>query len=205
MIYPEHSKLYKLFFDLYTSLIIKSDFKNLKLEVQDIGHYDQLPLLVIANHYSWWDGFFHYHLNNVLFKKKYHVMMLEEQLKKRMFLTKLGIFGVKKGTRDALRSLEFANQLLKVKDNMLLIFPQGKIESQHTHEFVFESGAEKLISNNPDIKVVFVASLIDYFSERKPVATFYIKTFYPIEGKSIEGCYNCFYTECFQKQLLRAY
>ncbi|MBC7391202.1 MAG: lysophospholipid acyltransferase family protein [Opitutaceae bacterium] len=204
MIYPKHSKLYKLFFDFYTSIIIKSDFKSFHIETEYEENYSEKPLLVIANHFSWWDGFLHYHLNNVHFKKKYHVMMLEEQLQKRMFLTRLGIFSVKKGSRDALKSLEFANQLLKQCENMLLIFPQGKIESQHKHVFQFEGGIEKLVANNPTIKVVFAVSLIDYFSERKPEARFYLKTISLRSGKTIQEEFNNFYKESLEKQYLLA-
>ena len=200
MIYPKHSKLYNLFFNFYFSQIIKSDFKSFLIEEENAEEYSDKPLLVIANHFSWWDGFLHYHLNNVHFKKKYHVMMLEVQLQKRMFLTKLGVFGVKKGTRDALQSLEFANQLLKQCENMLLIFPQGKIESQHKHEFNFEGGVEKLVANNLNIKVVFAVSLIDYFSERKPEARFYLKTINLPPEKTIKEEFNSFYNDCLQKQ-----
>ena len=200
MILPNHNKLYKLFFDFCASLIIKSDFKSIIIDVIGNENIQDKSLLVIANHFSWWDGILHYHLSNIFFKKKFHVLMLEDQLKKRMFLTKLGVFGVKKGTRDTIKFMNLAKQLLRHNDNMLLIFPQGKIESHHKQEFSFESGASKLIEKNPGVQVIFSVILIDYFSERKPVAKFYIKYLKENTIDSIEADYNVFYKECLQKQ-----
>lgn len=201
MVYPSHNKIVRLFFDFYTSWIINADFESFQVE-GDLPSLADKPLLIIANHFSWWDGFFQYQLNNTRYKKRFHVMMLEEQLSKRMFLTKLGVFGVKKGTRDAMTSLAFAAKILEKKENMLLIFPQGKIESMHECDFRFESGVERLIAKSKNINVVFVATLVDYFSERKPTVINYLKLYSPI-GEDVASDYNKFYTNSMANLKMR--
>lgn len=201
MIYPKHNRLVKLFFDFYTKWILKSDFDDFKIygEVPDL---DSKPLLVISNHFSWWDGFFIYRLNNLVFKKLFHVMMLEEELQKRLFLTGLGVFGVKKGSRDAVRSLQFSKELLQQRENMVLIFPQGKIESHHKHHFRFEKGIQKLVDSGADFNIVFVVSLIDGFYERKLVANLYMKytSLNSSEKLDLEKSFNAFFAESLAAQ-----
>lgn len=200
MIYPRHHWLYRLFFKWYTKTIIRQTFKEFRIEGQLAG-YEGKPLLVLANHFSWWDGFFHFHLNELVFRKRYHVMMLEEELIQRLFLTKVGVFGVRKGTKGALQSLQFAGQLLKDPQNMVLLFPQGKIESHHQHTFHFERGIERLLATAPDIQVVFVASFVDYFFDRKPIATHYLRSVSNLntQGKP-EEAFHAFFQECLEKQ-----
>ncbi len=201
MIYPKHNRLVKLFFDFYTKWILKSDFDDFKIhgEVPDL---DSKPLLVISNHYSWWDGFFIYQLNNLVFKKLFHVMMLEEELQKRLFLRGLGVFGVKKGSKDAVRSLQFSKELLTQRENMVLIFPQGKIESHHKHQFRFEKGIQKLVDSGADFNIVFVASLIDGFYERKLAVHLYMNynSCYSDEKIDLEKSFNAFFAESLATQ-----
>ncbi len=54
-------------------------------------------------------------------------MMLEEQLRKRMYLNKSGGYSVRKGSRSILKSLDYTAELLKEKKSLVLMFPQGKI------------------------------------------------------------------------------
>lgn len=129
-------------------------------------------------------------------------MMLEEELQKRLFLRGLGVFGVKKGSRDAIRSLQFSKELLKQHENMVLIFPQGKIESHHKHLFRFEKGIQKLVDSEADFNIVFVASLIDGFYEKKLAASLYMKnvSIKSDEKLDLEKSFNAFFAESLAAQ-----
>ncbi|MBY0427423.1 MAG: hypothetical protein K2Q22_17440, partial [Cytophagales bacterium] len=50
-------------------------------------------LLVLGNHFSWWDPFLIAYLC-IPFRKQHHVMMLEEELAIRKALTYAGAFGI---------------------------------------------------------------------------------------------------------------
>ncbi len=71
--------------------------------------------------------------------------MLEEQLRKHMYLNKAGGFSVRKGSRSIVESLGYTAELLNDKNNLVLMFPQGRIESMHKQDFVFEKGIEYVL------------------------------------------------------------
>jgi 1-acyl-sn-glycerol-3-phosphate acyltransferase len=191
MIQARHHWFYVSFFRWYTKFIIHKDFKSVTVH----GNYKDLnlPLLVISNHFSWWDGFFIYYLNSRCFGKKYHVMMLEEQLQDRLFLNKAGAFSIQKNSRSSIGSINYTAKLLENPGNMVLLFPQGEIQSKYWYPVVFEKGWFKILKKvkNP-IQVVFVASLIDYFSNRKPLLNMYIHEYPHTNDFSFNHLYNTF-------------
>lgn len=186
------------FFDFYSKFKLNAHFKK----IQYIGKYvdSNLPVLIISNHFSWWDGFIQLQLNNKFLHRKFHVIMLEEQLKKYMILNKAGCFSVKKNSRDILESLKYCNQLLNDKNNMLLIFPQGETQSIYTDEFKFEKGLGYVLKNQTsDIQVIFNINLIDYYSDAKPTLSIYYKQTTITKTTNIneiEMLFNSYAKEC---------
>lgn len=203
MIYraSHHFFLYN-FFRLYSVWKTKHCFHRVYLDCQ----YTEkgLPVLLISNHFSWWDGFWAVWLNEKVFHRLFWFMMLEEQLKKNMFLNKAGGYSVRKGTRSVAETINYTADLLSDSGNLVLIFPQGEISSMHTREFIFERGVGHIISRcgNP-VHIVFVANLIDYFSSPKPGLYMYVQE-YTGEDLSVKGLqdeYNRFFTKCLSENL----
>ena len=130
-------------------------------------------------------------------------MMQEEQLKKNWFFNYTGGFPVSTNPRKAIDSIHYAAELLKNPNNLVLLFPQGKIESMHRHEFVFQKGIERLANTvNNDIQLVFLACLVDYYSFSKPTVNAYLSLYSEsYTRKEIQGAYNNFYNSCLLKQL----
>lgn len=168
----------------------------------DTGH----PTLMIANHFSWWDGFIQNRINNHYYKRKFHVMMLEEQLVKYKILNKGGAFSIRKQSRDMVHSLNYCIDLLQHPKNLVLIFPQGRIESIYTPEFRFEHGLDYLFKRiGNDFQFIFNINLTDYFSDRKPTLSIYVKPFLFPTGnclvvETIEKAFNEFYHTCKLQQ-----
>lgn len=161
-------------------------------------------VLVIANHVSWWDGFWVEYLNQKLLQRKFHFMMLENQLKKHWYFRYTGGYSVKKKSRSIIDSINYSIKLLQQCGNMVLIFPQGEIHSIHNDVLVFDKGVERIINKiAPKTQVVFVVNLIDYLSNRKPKLYIYVKPFLAQELQYIntENEYNVFYKKAlnFQK------
>ena len=111
MIPARHTRFHTCFFRWYTEIRLKRNFSRIIVH-HPIPDITSKPLLIIGNHYSWWDGFFILWLNNRFWHKKFHVMMLEEQLRQNMILNKTGAFSIRRGSRDALESLKYANGIL---------------------------------------------------------------------------------------------
>jgi len=87
---------------------------------------------------------------------------------------------------------------------MVLIFPQGEIQSLHNQNILFEKGVERVLKNKENaVQVVFLANLVDYFSNPKPSIYFHIHEYMERDFhlQSIQENYNRFYAESVRKQM----
>ena len=74
-----------------------------------------LPVLLISNHISWWDGFWAMYINLKVLKRKFHFMMLEEQLRKYWFFNYTGGFSVNKKSKVFLKHSIIRRNCFKTK------------------------------------------------------------------------------------------
>jgi len=187
-----HNFIIYNFFKLYTLVKIRRHFKKVIIEGEITDH--KKPILLISNHISWWDGFWAMYLNLKIFRRKLYFMMLKDQLERFWFFKYSGGYPVMKGTKSIIETLNYTGKLLSDGHNLVLIFPQGKIQSVYQDVFSFESGVEKIIRDNPGIQVVMVVYLLDYYSNPKPTLFIYLREFHGSSEK-IEEEYNDFYSE----------
>ena len=199
MIQAKHTRIHHLFFRHYIRCILKKDFREFGIT----GSFEDrdMPVLIIGNHFSWWDGFIAYELNNSIFRRRFHIMMLEEQLSRYMFFRHLGAFSIKPGSRSALESIHYAGEFLRDKNNLLILFPQGKIQSLHNDRIEFRRGWFRILKDpaNP-VHVLFMANFVDYLSHRKPSLSINIETYPPTSGFVFDDISNNYY-EFFQRSL----
>lgn len=185
----------------YSDLIIRIRFKKVVLN----GEFPdkKLPVLLVANHISWWDGFWAAYLNKKVFGRKLHFMMLEKQLQKYTLFKYAGGFSVNKNSRNLSESVAYATELLKDPGNVVLLFPQGKIQSMHIKSFKFEKGLEHILKRcrNP-LHVIFLVNLTDYFSNPRPVLYMYFSEYSKpaFDIESLGENYKIFYGQCIEKQ-----
>lgn len=190
------------FFRLYS---VWRTYRNFhKVTINGTFSDKQLPVLLLSNHFSWWDGFWAVFLNEKIFHRLFHFMMLEEQLKKNFFFTRTGGFSIKKGSRSIIETIDYTAGLLSDRKNIVLLFPQGEIQSMHVPEINFEKGIEHIIRKvNNKLHIVFLVNIIDYFSEQKPGLYMYFKE-YQRESFSTEVLqqeFNLFYNEAVSENL----
>ncbi|MDD2530011.1 MAG: 1-acyl-sn-glycerol-3-phosphate acyltransferase [Bacteroidales bacterium] len=161
------------------------------------------PILLISNHVSWWDGFWAMYINLKLFKKKFYFMMHENQLLKYKFFNQTGGFSINNQYRHIIDSINYSSSILDDKNNLLVIYPQGEINSIYQSEFVFKRGIEKIIKEK-DISLIFSANLIDYFSCPKPSVYIYLEQYLgDYNLRDIQKAYNDFYKNSTEKQIHR--
>lgn len=128
-------------------------------------------VLLLCNHFSWWDGF----LSNLTavdsLKRRYHVMMQQDQFVKHWVFRFIGAYSIKKGSREMIASLQYSAKLLDDPRNMIVIFPQGELFSNHETNIHVEKGVFKLMEYiKGPCQIVYQAILIDYFESHKPRA-----------------------------------
>ncbi len=190
------------FFKLYTLWKIRRNFHGVKIS----GEYSEKkePLLVVANHFSWWDGFWAMYLNLKLFRRKFYFMMLEEQLQERMFLNKSGGYSIKKKSRSVIDTLNYTSGLLEDDNNMVLMFPQGDFSSLYDTEIKFERGIEHILKKTSrKVQIMFMVNLIEYLSEVKPGLYIYIMEYQgsDFSTAALASAYNRFYRECISENI----
>jgi len=185
------------FFRFYTLVKLKLNFS--KIIIKGTVADKNLPILVIANHISWWDGFWVMYLNMKLFHRKFWFMMLEEELEKNSFFKRTGGYPVAKGSRAVIESLKYTRELLSVSRNLVLMFPQGRIESMYKEKLVFERGIERIIREQAnEIQVLFIFNLVEYFSDPRPELTINLMDYSEKNSSTeeLQNAYNLFRDNC---------
>ncbi|MEN0056006.1 MAG: lysophospholipid acyltransferase family protein [Mucilaginibacter sp.] len=176
MISPKKNRLVHWFFHRYLLWIVGRNFHEVRL-AQTSAIANNKAILLLANHFSWWDGFLMYYVNHKLLHKKFHIMILEETIRQVSFFKYMGAFSVNKNSRDMIASLNYAAGLLNDPKNMVLIFPQGKLYSNFVDQVTFQKGLMKIITRaQQNFDLLFAATFVENFKYKKPTANVYLKT-----------------------------
>jgi 1-acyl-sn-glycerol-3-phosphate acyltransferase len=180
MIYPKNNRLIFWVMYHYVKWLVNRHFREIVLnniEIDNPDSYRDKSVLLISNHYSFWDALILYMVNGRSLKKKMHVMILEESMHEHIFFKYAGAFSVKKGSHDVINSLDYAANLLNDPRNLVLVYPQGKLYSNFVTQVNFEKGVSKIIKQaQGKFQLVFAAAFVQYFRHIKPTATVYLKT-----------------------------
>lgn len=198
MIKAKYSEAWLWFYSSYFRVLQKINFRRISV-LTDAVFPEGQSVLLLQNHFSYYDGYWSMYLCNKVFMRRFHVMMLEEELAKRMFLTRCGVFSVRKNSRDLIESLNYANELLSDPQNVVTIYPSGEIISQHRQNFPFQKGFARLAGNQS--LIAFAVVLVDHFSQARPEIRIYLKNYSGERtAESIESAYHSFYQSCVVRQ-----
>jgi hypothetical protein len=114
-----------------------------------------------------------------------------------------GAFSINKRSRDMLESLDYAAELLNDPQNLVLIFPQGKLYSNFVNNINFEKGVMKVIEKTEGkFQLVFATIFIQYFKHKKQSVTVYLKN-EEYNGKSFEEIKNAYQQHYDNTKLLQ--
>lgn len=201
MIYPKHRLFFPLLFRLYSKIGIKRNFAMHEIICRNEVRTD-LPVLLVSNHISWWDGFWMVHLNACIWKRKFHVLMDEASLAENKWLNYAGAFSL---DRRAIReSMQLCERILQNKEHLLLYFPQGRFQSLYDNQLRFKRGADYLIRETPgDFDIILVANVVEYNCRKKPAVKSYCMRINKSQcQESLEELYGNFYNESIQHHIL---
>lgn len=88
------------------------------------------PVLVVANHTSWWDPLVALWLANVVLRTDAYAMMDATNLRRLPFFGKVGAFGVDLADpADGARAIRHAAKLLSGRGRLVWIYPEGRERS----------------------------------------------------------------------------
>jgi 1-acyl-sn-glycerol-3-phosphate acyltransferase len=132
-----------------------------------------VPLLLVANHASWWDPFLLREVHRRLRPAApLHSVMLARELARRPFLRRIGAVGIDPdrpaGIAAALRELR--HRLGDRPDGAVAFFPQGRIWPTHRRPLGFRPGVELLLRHLPPLVVLPVALHLEPLRSPSPTA-----------------------------------
>ncbi len=132
-------------------------------------------ILLLCNHFSWWDGFLAYYITYSQLMRKFYIMMQHDQFNKLSYLKNMGAFSLKKGSRETIETLAYTAKLLDDPENLVVVFPQGELCSNHITYVHIEKGIERIIKQiKGPCQIVYSCALIDYFESLKPSVYFHL-------------------------------
>jgi hypothetical protein len=147
------------------------------------------PVLIIANHVSWWDGFLLHEVHRALRPRApLHTVMLESELRQHRLLRSLGAVGIHPESAASvarcIRTLR--GRLERRPDSMVAFFPQGRIWPAAMRPLGFRKGVELFARNLPDAAILPVAIHIEPLNRITPTA--FLSAARPVEpGSSASG------------------
>lgn len=168
MIKDSNNSIFNFFFRKYIFKLLKKHFSNFYF-VNDIPVINTLNgLLILPNHFSWWDGFFIYLINELYFKREFKIMMLEEQLKNYPLFKYAGAYSINPGKPiSAKESLTYSLELLKSPNNSVVFYPQGEIRQYDDLPLNVNRGCQFLINNMAGNNSILFPSFKLFFTNNK--------------------------------------
>lgn len=159
-------------FAIYNRNLIARRFEGLRVAGLEYLRERRMdaPLVLYANHSSWWDGLMAFQVGRACRLEQY-AMMEESQLREYPFHRRLGAFGVvRESARDAVRSIEYASELLKGTSRTLWIFPQGETLPNDVRPLELYNGASRIIERAGLVDAAPVALRYEFLDEYRPEA-----------------------------------
>ena len=184
-----HATWAEWIFQPYIRRLMKRSFHAVRLVGEPPAVAPDKPLLVVANHGTWWDGFFISVLNKTLLRRKLHIMMLEAQLARYPFFRRLGAFGIEQGSpRGVISSLAYSAAVLKEPSSLLCIFPQGEMRHVHARPLGFRRGMERVLAMyGGELSVLPVALACEFTGEQRPEAYLLADRAHQVSATTFQG------------------
>ncbi|MHB8645191.1 MAG: lysophospholipid acyltransferase family protein [Thermomicrobiales bacterium] len=146
--YPARKSLWG---ELLVWALVRSSLRRMfvRVRLREAGEDPRasgVPLLVIASHPSWWDGYLALLLSRHYGARRY-LMMDAAQLQRYGFFAWAGCFGVERGdARDVTRAVAYAAALLRQEiPTWVWLFPQAEITPSQTRPLSMQGGAAHIL------------------------------------------------------------
>jgi 1-acyl-sn-glycerol-3-phosphate acyltransferase len=158
------------FFAGYLHWYIGRHFHAMRLANRDRFPSATGPLIVYANHASWWDPLSCIVLSRHFLPDASHYGPMDATaLKHYAIFRKLGLFAVETGTpRGAAEFLRAAREVLSTPNSVLWVTPEGRFTDVRTRPAVFRPGLAALVARNGACTLVPLALEYTFWDERLP-------------------------------------
>ena len=166
------SRLLLRFFDNYLHFFVKRHFHALRLAGSENWRGIRGPIIICLNHPSWWDPLTALLVSRFLRRDAEHYAPIDALAVERYrILLQLGMFPVEQGTlRGAAQFLQASEWILRRRDAVLWVTPQGTFCDVRVRPVAFQGGLDALLRRVPDATVLPLALEYTFWNERLPEA-----------------------------------
>jgi len=159
----------RIMFDFYIGKLLRKHFSHFYLLNNFPALKSPNSIVLIPNHFSWWDGFFIDWILKKETKYQIKIMMLEEQLKRFWFFNYLGAYSIEpKNPASVKETVLYTRSLINKKENGIVIYPQGEIEPYEKRPLQLKEGLKLILKPETDALIIPVGFKIHFTSEKLP-------------------------------------
>jgi hypothetical protein len=192
MIKAQHKKWADQLFKFYILRLMRKHFYSFHVLGNLPSIAERTPILLLPNHSTWWDGFFIYLLNLKVFRRPLYLMMLEEQLTKYSFFSKVGAYSIQlDNPKSVLQSMKYTLDILNQDSQpapLVCIFPQGEMFPPSLGPIKVKTGFQWILKHTErDLTVVPVGMRIEYLDQQLPEVFFQFVSEPDIGPKKIDS------------------
>jgi len=177
--------------------------------IRDVDIKSGHSYLLMCNHFSFWDGMWAIYLCQRAIKQsnemnRFYIMVLKKQMLMNPWLKYFGCFSIAPGTPTVNESLAHAAELLSTPGNVVLMYPQGNLESNHVRDIVMKDGIDHIVQQiQGDCQLIWSTNLIEYFESLRPSVYFHMLdcgTNHNFDFDKLGKEINAHHKEAIQKQ-----
>lgn len=168
---PQISRLTLRWFTWYSRRYLRRHFHSLRISHTGLPTENgECPLVIYANHASWWDPLVFLILKHEFFHNYSAFAPIESAMLERyQFFRRLGFFGVQRQTAGgALEFLRTAEAILQSRQNMLVITPQARFADIRERPLKFAPGLGHLATRLKHARFMPFAAEFIFWEERLP-------------------------------------
>ena len=167
-------------FRKYSRGLLRKNFHTISVErsMLDLNAIGDRPLIVAANHASWWDPLIAALLCESLFPQRSMYAPIDATaLSKYRILGQMGFYGLDLHTRHGAESfLKISKAILQIPSSSIWLTPEGRFCDVRDRSAPLMPGIAHLASKIPDLAVVCIAIEYTYWEESRPEVICHVAT-----------------------------
>ncbi len=170
---PERTEWIFKGFQWYASRMVRREFESLAVDESCLNgetFKPDTPVLVYANHPSWWDPILAVLVNQYAFPERHFFAPIDARaLEKYQVFKKLGFFGIElKSHSGAAEFLDVSRSILNRPNSALWLTPEGQFSDARDHGRPLMNGLTHLFVATPGMIAIPLAIEYVFLNERKP-------------------------------------
>ena len=165
----------RIVFDWFIFRMMRRDFSAVHLLGSLPKVSEGTRVIFVANHTSWWDGFFLFRIHRLLApKQQLFTVMLAREFYQTFWFRVIGILPITPGSTGSIRQL--LRRLVSLKNTpetsgfLCSIFPQGEIKPSFIRPLGFSDGLRGVAAAMAPVTILPIGIHIEPMCDRRPQA-----------------------------------